>query len=63
MNYRTKTIEEMLHLAEQAGIAVVVIDPQNPKKAFVQNKRALGVSLDVLNNEKQTRVIVNYETK
>ena len=61
MTYRTKTIEEMLHLAEQAGVAVVLVDPQNPKKVYVQNDGAKGVNLDVSNNGKQTCVLVNHD--
>lgn len=61
MTYRNKTIEEMLHLAKEAGVAVVLADPTNPEKVFVQNTNAKGVNLDISNDGKRTVVLVNYE--
>jgi hypothetical protein len=63
VTYRSKTIEEMLHLAKQAGVAVVLVDPTTPERAYVQNEGAKGVSLDVSNNGKETRVLIKYEGK
>jgi len=53
----------MLHLAKQAGVAVVLVDPTTPERAYVQNEGAKGVSLDVSNNGKETRVLIKYEGK
>jgi hypothetical protein len=60
MTYKSKTIEEILHLASQAGVAVVLFDPSVPTKTFVQNENVTGVGMDVSNDGKKTVVVATY---